>query len=309
MSQYTTSHKASERTTWIPNVSAEPFRPSHNSRATEATHAPIPGKRYAGKIKSFNTTNGFGFIQCQETEELYGRDVFFNHAIEGGVEAGAAVSFELLLNSDGQPQARAAMRASQYDSEKTFRGRVRSFNSGVGYGFIECEMAKNEYKRDVFLHSQQVKERDLKIGDTIEFKIMLNAKKQPQAREISKVTEGASSTQGDPQNEGELVPPPENCAHFEGRIRSFNATQGFGFIASEHALKKFGHQDVFIHKNNLPSRCQPGCMVDFDVTIIKNRPQARNVTLKPTDSVPVDASKGLSFGLFETSQSNDALTS
>jgi len=302
----TTSNKA-DVITWTPNASAEPFRPSATSKASCAT---VPGKRYHGKIKSFNTTNGFGFIQCAETEDLYGRDVFFNHAIEGGVEPGAAVTFEVLLNSDGQPQARSASRASQYDSEKTFRGKVRSFNSGVGYGFIDCETAKNEYKRDVFLHLQQVKEKDLKIGDTIDFRICLNSKKQPQARDISKVNESTSSIQGsEGNNEGELIPPPEGFAHFEGRIRSFNIQQGFGFITSDHALKKFGHQDVFIHKNNLPTKCVPGCLVDFDITIIKNRPQARNVILKQTDTAPIDSSKGLSFGLFDASQNNDALTS
>merc|ERR1711935_187312 len=100
-----------------PNAAAPIFTPTSPIKPA----APPPGKKFTGNIKSFNTNNGFGFIQCPETHELYGRDVFFNQAIAGGPEIGAQVIFEVTLNPEGQPQARGATRAKIYDSDKVFR--------------------------------------------------------------------------------------------------------------------------------------------------------------------------------------------
>jgi len=271
------------------------------------------GKRFVGKIKSFNSTNGFGFIHCPETESLYGRDIFFNQAVEGGVEVGSSVSFEVTLNPDGRPQARHSVRrfedrTSNVKEDKVYRGKVRSFNSNQGFGFIECEQAKTQFERDVFLHQQQVNDHNLKVGDTIEFKVHLNLKRQPQSRDITRISsaEGklAESSSSSPitiskHEDGSMVPPPPGSSRFQGRIRSYNNTQGFGFIASDQALTVFGHQDVFIHKSQLPAKCQPGCNVEFDVQMSKNKPQARNVTNIDTgEEAPVDNS-GLSFDLFQ----------
>merc|ERR1712151_342450 len=37
------------------------------------------GMTYTGKIKSFNEKRGWGFIQCAETEETYGKDIIVHH--------------------------------------------------------------------------------------------------------------------------------------------------------------------------------------------------------------------------------------
>merc|ERR1719281_498022 len=64
-------------------------------------------KRFVGRIKRFDPLNGYGFIQCQETFKAYGRDVFLNQAVSGGVPAiGNTVSFNIEVNEKGQPQAR-----------------------------------------------------------------------------------------------------------------------------------------------------------------------------------------------------------
>lgn len=67
---------------------------------------------YSGVVKSYNEGNGYGFIECAETFELYGRDVFL-HRREyetPGLNVGSAVSFSVTLSDKGHPRAVRARR-------------------------------------------------------------------------------------------------------------------------------------------------------------------------------------------------------
>jgi len=66
-------------------------------------------KVFVGRVKKYDATAGFGFLDCAETQRIFGRDVFLhkNQAAEAGnPRAGQFVKFCVEVSSKGQPQAR-----------------------------------------------------------------------------------------------------------------------------------------------------------------------------------------------------------
>eukprot|EP00435_Cladocopium_sp_Y103_P035027 s1584_g9.t1 len=61
---------------------------------------------HEGKVKSYNKEKGFGFIECATTFSTFRRDVFLHKQQAEGLEVGDAVSFEVAMNAQGNPQAR-----------------------------------------------------------------------------------------------------------------------------------------------------------------------------------------------------------
>jgi len=66
----------------------------------------IPPGKYSGRIKSFNSEKGFGFIECPQTYAQYSRDVFLHKAHIGDLSVGAMVTFACEVNKQGMPQAK-----------------------------------------------------------------------------------------------------------------------------------------------------------------------------------------------------------
>lgn len=72
------------------------------------------GKRFRGTVKSFSTTNGYGFVSSQECSEVFGRDVFINQIEvdkitgipQSSIATGTHLSFTVVPNKKSQPQAR-----------------------------------------------------------------------------------------------------------------------------------------------------------------------------------------------------------
>eukprot|EP00931_Biecheleriopsis_adriatica_P009835 TRINITY_DN110923_c0_g1_i1.p1 TRINITY_DN110923_c0_g1~~TRINITY_DN110923_c0_g1_i1.p1 ORF type:complete len:319 (-),score=95.64 TRINITY_DN110923_c0_g1_i1:45-1001(-) len=73
--------------------------------------------RFTGKIKGFydlpGGQGGFGFIDCDAAKMKYGRDVYLHSRQAAGAEVGEVVSFTIVRNAKGEPQARNVMRASE----------------------------------------------------------------------------------------------------------------------------------------------------------------------------------------------------
>lgn len=161
------------------------------------------GARYTGRIKNFNRDNGFGFIQSDAITKLYGCDVFLNHAVEGGITVGGQVSFTVELNQSGKPQARdvkleieeAPNHIDPSVSEmvgETFNGRIKSFNSGRGLGFISCYDLQRVFGgRDIYLSKTQAPEGRIAVGQEVEFSLWIDRKGQPQARNVRFVKQGS----------------------------------------------------------------------------------------------------------------------
>lgn len=74
--------------------------------------------QYQGRLRSFVEQKGFGFIDCQETYSLYGRDVFVHRMQiqESGVIVGQHVYFDVELNNKGHPQARNIVAVNPHEA-------------------------------------------------------------------------------------------------------------------------------------------------------------------------------------------------
>jgi len=62
---------------------------------------------YEGSVKRLcqDGAHVHGFIECAETRQIYGRDVFLHSAQAQELQAGDSVHFEVALNARGMPQA------------------------------------------------------------------------------------------------------------------------------------------------------------------------------------------------------------
>merc|ERR1712054_138047 len=63
-------------------------------------------RRFQGRIKSFNSEKGYGFIESAEAYQIHGRDVFLHKAHIGSFAVGTFISFTVDTNKEGMPQAR-----------------------------------------------------------------------------------------------------------------------------------------------------------------------------------------------------------
>jgi len=95
---------------------------------------PLEGGRYQGRIKTFNSKQGFGFIDCLPASDKFGRDVFVHKAQMGDVPVGGEVTFEVRTNKDGHPQARDVRRLDGSIPGPYPDGDGEDANGGEGKG-------------------------------------------------------------------------------------------------------------------------------------------------------------------------------
>eukprot|EP00928_Gymnodinium_smaydae_P052853 TRINITY_DN36999_c0_g1_i1.p1 TRINITY_DN36999_c0_g1~~TRINITY_DN36999_c0_g1_i1.p1 ORF type:complete len:453 (+),score=103.85 TRINITY_DN36999_c0_g1_i1:98-1456(+) len=190
---------------------------------------------YVGRLKSFSSQSGFGFLQCAQSLKQYGCDVFIHkHFVPKPWHTGQAVEFAVTINARGQPQAcdvlwlpwspprvakplnrfgagpaivsvggcgcggpagnAAAAAAAEAEnlkaaanaaaSKERFFGTLKSFSNAHGYGFVACEDTQQRFSRDVYIDRSQLREGAFMLGQVLEFGIQVNAKQQPQAKDV-----------------------------------------------------------------------------------------------------------------------------
>eukprot|EP00913_Durusdinium_trenchii_P014194 g13320.t2 len=96
--------------------------------------APAPvdtEERYYGLIRDYNESQGFGFIECEDAKFRYGMDVFIHRRQMFGLAKGDEVSFVIVRNSQGQPQARHVIKkeeplASRKDRERREAAKLQA---------------------------------------------------------------------------------------------------------------------------------------------------------------------------------------
>eukprot|EP00746_Dinoflagellata_sp_MGD_P119127 gnl/MRDRNA2_/MRDRNA2_55088_c0_seq1.p1 gnl/MRDRNA2_/MRDRNA2_55088_c0~~gnl/MRDRNA2_/MRDRNA2_55088_c0_seq1.p1 ORF type:complete len:459 (-),score=145.28 gnl/MRDRNA2_/MRDRNA2_55088_c0_seq1:364-1740(-) len=79
-------------------------------------------QQFQGQIKSFNEEKGFGFIECSEARQLFGRDVFLPKAIKGDLAVGTSVSFTVETNKRNMPQAKDLKAIADFKGGKSGKG-------------------------------------------------------------------------------------------------------------------------------------------------------------------------------------------
>jgi pentapeptide MXKDX repeat protein len=98
---------------------------------------------YFGTLKSFNPTEGYGFIYCKEVLQERGRDAFISrdeYERGGCPEVGASLQFRLLIGKNGQPQACNLQAAGRGDS--------KGADFGLGPGGSGAWKGKAGFSRD-----------------------------------------------------------------------------------------------------------------------------------------------------------------
>lgn len=104
----------------LPNVLPPPPLPgwpAHVANSAALAFAGVPlrprEERLVGRVKRFMDVPGgfgYGFIDCEETKLRFTRDVYVHRNQLEGLQIGDEVTFTLMLNSKGEPQARNVMK-------------------------------------------------------------------------------------------------------------------------------------------------------------------------------------------------------
>lgn len=153
---------------------------------------------YVGSLKSFSQHTGYGFIECQETFAIYGRDVYIHkNLVPTPWRINSQVEFAVTQNSRGQPQAADVMWLTQPDkagaqpmnllqpgTTRQLRriAAVKSFSTPQGYGFLTSEEIQEEFGRDVYLDRRWLpQDGDWAVELAVEFEVSLSKRGQPQA--------------------------------------------------------------------------------------------------------------------------------
>ncbi|CAJ1357259.1 unnamed protein product [Effrenium voratum] len=113
--------------------------------------------QYTGRIRSFSTQKGFGFIDCAETMHLFGRDVFVhkNQLQESGAWVGMEVYFDVELNKSGHPQARNVMPVNPAEVQQDYGWGYDVY----GYEAQPAQMTRPPpVKEDVIESEQSIEE-------------------------------------------------------------------------------------------------------------------------------------------------------
>eukprot|EP00928_Gymnodinium_smaydae_P030910 TRINITY_DN2284_c0_g2_i3.p1 TRINITY_DN2284_c0_g2~~TRINITY_DN2284_c0_g2_i3.p1 ORF type:complete len:1209 (+),score=162.76 TRINITY_DN2284_c0_g2_i3:61-3687(+) len=263
---------------------------------------------FVGSITAFNPEKGYGFIQCPETFALFGKDVWVHHAQVGNFAVGDSVSFRIVFNKDGNPQAielklASAKAGSQpvgipkgpvsegaAGSERYVGTIIRLNPEENGFGFIECPETFLWYGKDIYVHKSQV--GAFAIGDTVSFALSFNTDGNPKAIDVKPASAKAASQPVAAAKKplAEAAARSDRCV---GTIKNFFPEKACGFIQCPETFEWYG-RDVYVHENQL-GRFAVGDTVSFTVILSKDgHPQADG--LKPASakaaSQPAPSAKG-----------------
>eukprot|EP00397_Hematodinium_sp_SG-2012_P036043 GEMP01038859.1.p1 GENE.GEMP01038859.1~~GEMP01038859.1.p1 ORF type:complete len:443 (+),score=76.14 GEMP01038859.1:37-1365(+) len=148
---------------------------------------------YSGIVKSFNARRGFGFLVCDETTEKYRRDVFISkgECDTEGLQEGDICTFDLMLSTEGHPQALNAKKCQRYE------GRVigTTMDRPISLGPVN----RKTWPGPDILPSVEMEVPESEIGilvlhsnDKVTFSVNTDDKQRPFATKVSLV-EAASS--------------------------------------------------------------------------------------------------------------------
>lgn len=197
----------------------------------------------------------------------------------GGQQGGTA---EASLPLSAQAPAESTRPTS---GAPRYLGRVKAFNQLQGFGFIHCDEMYLKHRCDVFLN--QAVEGGVIIGSTVSFSVEISKAGKPQAREIVLEKDALPRPPPTAPREGRNSPGAAAVALigsvFCGRVKSFNAARGFGFLICQELDPYFEGRDVYISRSEAPDgRLAVGQEVEFILGIDREgHPQGRSLKLLP----------------------------
>lgn len=263
--------------------------------AQSAQWSPGDTTRYVGTLTSFMPEKRCGFIQCSDLYGQFKKDVFVSQDELHGQQIGDAVSFRLVLNGKGNPQAwevgspenvgvpQEQQRQSDSNADTTrYSGTVISFEPDKFCGFIQCAALYDKFKKDVYVGQDELNGYLCgtgggmeQVGQSVSFRLVTNARGHPQARDLGP-PENATDNSAD-GNSGE--------ERYNGTIQSFLPEKHCGFIHCADLYASYG-KDIFVAVDEMGSY-QPGSEVSFRLTVnARGMPQARDLGPSTRGSAP-----------------------
>lgn len=268
---------------------------------------PRDGAQMVGLVKMFNSEKGFGFISTPGAPG----DIYFK-AEEGVVSKDQQVSFVLRWSQQGQPQAHNLCLT--FCAGESLVGTVKSYNEGKGYGFVTVpERSQDVFFQTKDLPADLEATGMSPEGASVSFTVRLSKDGRPQMQDAELLSHPpepvpmqvlglkrpaggdveATSVPAKRQRIGadvsatfdlwgEAEVAPAVAAAVEGtravgRVKSYNALKGFGFIE----CPSIGG-DVYFQRIALPMPLQQldiaGHQVSFDLKYTPDgKPQGAGV--------------------------------
>mmetsp|Transcript_58455 Transcript_58455/g.130579 ORF Transcript_58455/g.130579 Transcript_58455/m.130579 type:complete len:363 (+) Transcript_58455:75-1163(+) len=165
-------------------------------------------------------------------------------------------------------------------SRTKLEGQIKSFYLQRGFGFISCERVWELLRCDVYftlnevydVEASQVEEK-VRKGVKCNFFFSLNRESKPQARvvRIQADADDRPDKGGNPKFDAE-------DQLYTGKIKSFNASKGYGFISCDATFARF-NRDVFLHHSQL-NGLKAGDDVQFKIFVDKSKADAQAKALE-----------------------------
>merc|ERR1712019_22541 len=71
------------------------------------------------------------------------------------------------------------------ETGNAFEGTAKSFSEEKGWGFLEGDMLKEVFGKDIFLHKRELDNVSLSVGDSFSFSVEIDKLGQPVAKNVS----------------------------------------------------------------------------------------------------------------------------
>lgn len=207
----------------------------------------------------------FGFIECDTTKEISGRDVYVRQDIAGGFEAGQTVKFNVFLNPQQQPNADSLEACpAEWEPEPADLSEAKYADIKGG--------AKGKGKKGGDKGGWDGGKGGFSWGDMG----WDGGKKGGGDKGWGKG--GGKDKGGKGKGGGPASPPTGTGKICVGTLKSFNPANNFGFIECQEVKAEYGN-DVFVHGRNFESfSATVGMALQFEVGVSqKGQPQALNL--------------------------------
>jgi len=209
-----------------------------------------------GVVKSWNPQKGWGHIECDATQAVYGKDIFvMRSAVPGGhLSIGDQVSFSVVVGQKGPEASKVALvsanAAATGGPAHALFGFIKSFEAERGWGHISCDQTRNLYGKDMFFLKSALMGQAVEVGNKVRFNVGMGVK-GPEAQSIAVV--GTSQAFGGMPSQAyhaPQMPTPANVQRFSGIVKNWNIEKGWGFIQCSETMAVYG-KDIFLHRNQL----------------------------------------------------------
>lgn len=248
---------------------------------------------FLGSLKSFSSKSGYGFIECPQSHQHWGVDVFVHkNQVPVPWSLGQPVEFSVIVNNEGRPQASDTNWLPKVPQKRAgATGQVLGANVGVnaanaGVAHQPGIFSPNDPSRRIPVtappsapspsapsgYQGEQSSSTAGTGET------------PPVPTESKTTETATDS-------AEAARPKRSLADgpfYIGTLKSYSAAQGYGFLHCEELHQQFS-RDIYFDRSQLCRVYNTGMHVEFQITLNpRGQPQARNVFWNPLPVAPVE---------------------